>query len=159
MNIGSRNFNSNFAHHRSIIIHWSIFKVWIESLHINSYQRETIYDKVIFFAKLVRQWKSKEWAKFEMDCLILIFIYSYNKISYEVEQEKGMLVSRWFHFDTDDAFDTDHADDTAKLKINFRYFRGNCTPNKKLACFALYRKIVNTFLKKSIIYQIFQTQK
>ena len=103
--------------------------MWIESLHINSYQRETIYDKVIFFANLVRQWKSKEWAKFEIDCLILIFIYSYNnKISYEVEQEKGMLVSRWFHFDTDDAFDTDHADDTAKLKINFRYLRGELHP-------------------------------
>ena len=24
---------------------------------------------------------------------------------------------------------------------------GNCTPNQKLACFALFLKIVNTFLK------------
>ena len=28
--------------------------------------------------------------------------------------------------------------------------RGNCTPNQKLACFALYLKIINTFWK--IIY-------
>ena len=31
---------------------------------------------MIFFAKLVRQWKLKEWAKFELECLLLIFIYS-----------------------------------------------------------------------------------
>ena len=29
-------------------------------------------------------------------------------------------------------------------------FRGNCTPNQKLACFVLYLKIVNTFLKKNV---------
>ena len=31
-----------------------------------------------------------------------------------------------------------------------KYLRGNCTPDQKLACFVLYLKIVNTFLK--IIY-------
>ena len=28
--------------------------------------------------------------------------------------------------------------------------RGNCTPNQKLACFLLYLKIINTFLKNNI---------
>ena len=45
----------------------------------NSHQRETLYDKLMFFAKLVRQWESKEWAKFELECLLLIFIYSNSK--------------------------------------------------------------------------------
>ena len=62
MNISRRHSNLNFVYH--IAIHWSFFKVWIESLHNNSHQRETIYDKFIFFAKLVRQWKPKEWANF-----------------------------------------------------------------------------------------------
>ena len=35
---------------------------------------------MIFFAKLVRHWKSKEWAKFELKCLLLIFIYSNSKL-------------------------------------------------------------------------------
>ena len=38
MNISSRHSNSNFAYH--IVIHWSLFKVTIESLHYNSHQRE-----------------------------------------------------------------------------------------------------------------------
>ena len=33
----------------------------------------------IFFAKLVWQRKSKEWAKFGLECLLLIFIYSNSK--------------------------------------------------------------------------------
>ena len=46
----------------------------------NSHQRETVNHKSILFAKLVRQWKSKEWAKFELKCLlIMIFIYSNSK--------------------------------------------------------------------------------
>ena len=78
INISSRHSNSNFAHH--IVIHWSLFKMWFESLLNSSHQRETIYDKLIFFAKLVKQWKSKVWAKFELECTLLIFIYSNSKI-------------------------------------------------------------------------------
>ena len=40
--------------------------------------------------------------------------------------------------------------------------RGNCTPNKKLACFVLHLKIVNTFMQNNvyILKQIVQdTQK
>ena len=39
--------------------------------------------------------------------------------------------------------------------------RGNCTPDHKLACFALYLKIVNTFLKNNvyILKQIVQKTK
>ena len=77
MNISSRHSNSNFAHH--IVIHWSLFKVSVECLHNNSHQRETIYDKLIFFVyKIVKVMKDKEWAKFELECLLLIpvFIYS-----------------------------------------------------------------------------------
>ena len=39
---------------------------------------ETIYDKLIYFAKLVRRWKSREWAQFELQCLLL-FIYANSK--------------------------------------------------------------------------------
>ena len=74
MNTNSRDSNSNlFAH--NIVIHWSLFKLWIESLHNHSHQGETIYDKSIFFENLVRQWKSKEWATFELRHLLLIFIH------------------------------------------------------------------------------------
>ena len=47
-------------------------------LPIKSHQRETIYEKINTFAKLIRQWKSKEWAKFELECLLL-FLYSNSK--------------------------------------------------------------------------------
>ena len=78
MNISSSHSISKFVPH--IVIHWSLFKVEIESLH-NSQQRETIYDKLTSFANLVRQWKSKEWAKFKLGCLLLIFIYSNSKFA------------------------------------------------------------------------------
>ena len=35
--------------------------------------------QIYIFAKLGRQWKSKEWAKFELECLLLIFISSNSK--------------------------------------------------------------------------------
>ena len=47
------------------------------------------------------------------------------------------------------------------LQMGF-VLRGNCTPNQKLACFALYLKIVTTFLQNNvyILKQIVQgTQK
>ena len=78
MNISNRNSNSNFANH--IVIHWSLLKASMESLHKISHQRETICDKVmIFFAKLVWRCKSQDWAKFELQCQLLIFIYSNSK--------------------------------------------------------------------------------
>ena len=91
MNINSRHSNSNCAQH--IVIHWSLFKVYIESLHYNSHQRETIHDKLIFFSKLVRQWKSKEWAKLELQCLPLIFIYSNSKCKVTC---KNTDFERWY---------------------------------------------------------------
>ena len=83
MNISSsRHSNSNFAHR--VVIYWSLFKVLIEHLHNNSHQRETIHHKLILFAKLVRQWKLKEWAQFELECLI-IYSNSKFKIAYRNE--------------------------------------------------------------------------
>ena len=44
-------------------------------LHQNHYQKETIYDKLVFFlffAKLVL----KKWAQFELECLLLTFTYT-----------------------------------------------------------------------------------
>ena len=80
MSISRRHSNSNFSYH--IVIHWSLFKMLIQSLYIKSHQRETIYDdKLMFFAKLARQWKSKEWAKFELQFLLLIFIYYNSKFT------------------------------------------------------------------------------
>ena len=32
----------------------------------------------------------------------------------------------------------------------FTLLRGNCTPNQKLTCFALYFKIVNTFVQNNV---------
>ena len=48
MSISSRHSDSNFAHH--FVIHWSLSKVQIESLHNILHERETIYDKLIFVA-------------------------------------------------------------------------------------------------------------
>ena len=42
--------NSKFTH-RIIIIHWPLFMVQVERFHCNSYQRETVYDKLIFLFK------------------------------------------------------------------------------------------------------------
>ena len=39
---------------------------------------------------------------------------------------------------------------TQELHIFYGFLRGNCTPNQKLACFVLYLKIINTFLKNNI---------
>ena len=77
MNTSRRHSHSNFAHH--IVIHWSLFRVLIESLHYYSHQRETIGDKWIFVIKLVKQWKSNKCAKFEFEWLLVIFIYSTSK--------------------------------------------------------------------------------
>ena len=39
----------------------------IKSLHHNSHQRKTIYDKSIFLAKLIRQYNQEGRTKFEID--------------------------------------------------------------------------------------------
>ena len=57
MDVNSRHSTSNFAHH--IVIHWTLFKVLIESFHNNSHQRETIYNKLILFCKIGKAMKVK----------------------------------------------------------------------------------------------------
>ena len=64
-----------------------LFKVLIESWHNNSQKRETISYILIFVEKLVRRRKSKEWAKFELECLLLIFIYSNSKFKATCKNE------------------------------------------------------------------------
>ena len=60
----------------TIIIHWSFAKMLIESLNINSHQRGTIYDKLIFFAKLVRERQkpgvSKIWGRMSTTNILLL---------------------------------------------------------------------------------------
>ena len=34
--------------------------------------------------------------------------------------------------------------------LNWANLRGYCTPKQKLACFVLYLKIINTFLKNNV---------
>ena len=34
-------------------------------------------------------------------------------------------------------------------KYDYIHLRGNCTPNQKLACFVLYFKMINPFLKNN----------
>ena len=58
MNISYWHSNSKFAQH--IVIHWSLFKVCIESVHDNLHQREIICDKLIFFGDEVKR-VSKIW--------------------------------------------------------------------------------------------------
>ena len=51
---------------------------------------------------------------------------------------------------------------TSRHLICFNALRGYCTPNQKLACFVLYLKVINIFLKNNtcILKQIVQgTQK
>ena len=55
---------------------------------MNSHQKETVYDRLIFFPKLVRQWKLKEKAKFGLEDLQLIFIYSNSK--FEITSKCGL---------------------------------------------------------------------
>ena len=50
MNIESKNCSSNYAHH--FVIHWLLKNGVNMNQHQDSYQRETIYDKLYFFAKL-----------------------------------------------------------------------------------------------------------
>ena len=71
----------NFAHHIVILLsidHSSRFKLKVYI--ITQHQRETTYDKFIFFARLVKQWISKAWGKFESECQLQIFIYSNSKL-------------------------------------------------------------------------------
>ena len=62
------------------IDHWHSSRYELKVYIWNSPQMEIIYDKSIFFSKLARRWKSKKWAKFELECIQLIFIYSNLKI-------------------------------------------------------------------------------
>ena len=52
INISSRHSNLNFAHH--FVIYW-LLQMARENQHQETHQRETIHDKFVFFAKLVRQ--------------------------------------------------------------------------------------------------------
>ena len=49
------------------------------TLNNNSHLKETIQDKLIPLTKLIRQWKSREWIKSELECLQPIDIYSNSK--------------------------------------------------------------------------------
>ena len=60
--ISSRHSNLNFAHH--IVIYWLFQNGANKNQHQDSYQRETVPDKFVFFTKLVRQKKSIGWAKY-----------------------------------------------------------------------------------------------
>ena len=53
VHISSRHSNSNFAHH--FVIYWLFQNGANKNQHQDSYQRETVPDKFIFFSKLVRQ--------------------------------------------------------------------------------------------------------
>ena len=67
IHISSRHYNLNFAHH--FVIHWLFPNGANKNEHQESYQRETIPDKfVFFFSKLVRQKKSIGWAKYVNVC-------------------------------------------------------------------------------------------
>ena len=46
------------------------------NIYILKHTKEKPPQIMILFSKLVRHWKSKEWTKFGLQCLLLIFIYS-----------------------------------------------------------------------------------
>ena len=56
----------NFAHH--FVIYWLFQNGMNKSQHQDSYRRETIPDKFIFFSKLLMQKKSIGWAKYVYVC-------------------------------------------------------------------------------------------
>ena len=62
VHISSRHSNFNFAHH--FVIYWLFQNGVNKNQHQDSYQRETVPDKFVFFSKLVRQKKSIGWAKY-----------------------------------------------------------------------------------------------
>ena len=46
---------------------------------ITHIKEKPFWHRLTFIAKLVGQWKLKEWAKFEVECLLLIFSHSNSK--------------------------------------------------------------------------------
>ena len=63
--ISSRHSNLNFAHH--FVIYWLFQNGANKNQHLDSYQRETIPDKLVFFSKIGRAKKKKKfigWAKY-----------------------------------------------------------------------------------------------
>ena len=67
VNISSRHSNLNFAHR--FVIYWLFQNGANKNQHQDSYQRETVSNKfVFFFSKLVRQKKSIGWAKYLYVC-------------------------------------------------------------------------------------------
>ena len=66
VHISSRHSNLNFAHH--FVIYWLFQNGTNKNQHQDSYQRETVSDKFVFFSKLVRQKKSIGWAKYVYVC-------------------------------------------------------------------------------------------
>ena len=67
ISVSSRHSNLNFAHH--FVIYWLFQNGANKNQHQDSYQRETVSEKfVFFFPKLVRQKKSIRWAKYVYVC-------------------------------------------------------------------------------------------
>ena len=66
VHISSRHSNLNFAHH--FVIYWLFQNGANKNLHQEPYKRETVFDKFVFFSKLVRQKKSSKWAKYVYVC-------------------------------------------------------------------------------------------
>ena len=66
INISSRHSNLDFAHH--FVIYWLLQNGTNKNQHQELHQRETIHDKFVIFAKLVRQKKSVGWAKYVYLC-------------------------------------------------------------------------------------------
>ena len=67
LNASSRHYsNLNFARH--FVIYWLFQNGTNKNQHQDSYQRETVSDKFVFFSKLIRQKKSIGWAKYVYAC-------------------------------------------------------------------------------------------
>ena len=66
VHISSRHSNWNFAHH--FVIYWLFQNGANKNQHQDSYQRETVSDKFVFFSKFIRQKKSIGWVKYVYVC-------------------------------------------------------------------------------------------
>ena len=62
IHISRRHYNLNFAHH--FVIYWLFQNGANKNQHQESYQRETIPDKFIFFFKIGKAKMSIGWAKY-----------------------------------------------------------------------------------------------
>ena len=93
MNFPCRHSNSNFAHH--FIIQWLLQSDARKNQHQDLYQRESIYDKFVIFAKLIRQKSQKgelnTWIYVSKLCAEEFFVFLQEVINNTILDTKLLM--------------------------------------------------------------------